>query len=95
MMRPLLKGMTMKTKTAVLISVFAAAAGLGIITKTIIDLDDENAKLMNELLKSKFKTRVYRHSFEAALAEVPADRVKHVRKKIESEVAFEEIVAQF
>lgn len=85
----------MKTKTAVLISVFAAAAGLGIITKAVIDLDDENAKLANELLKSKFKTRVYRHAFETALEEVPDSRVRSVRERIDENVKFEEITAQY
>lgn len=80
-----------KNEKIVLASVFVIFAVAGYLDKAA-----DRSKIValeTELRVTKFKTRVYRHSFEAALEQVPDDRVKIVREKIDSDIKFEQITA--
>lgn len=90
---PQLKGIIMNKQTAVLTAIFALGAVAGFLSKSL-EADDKIAVLQNDLKKAKFKARINRVAFEAALGEVPSGRGPAISEAIDNAMKFEQIVAQ-
>lgn len=78
--------------TVVLATVFVLGMASGYLSKAILDEDKIN-DLKNQLRSSKFKARINRRAFEAALKTVPAHRYTELRDQIKNDIEFEKITA--